>query len=227
MRGTPFSTWLVVPLAILPIVGLLGAGADARWLGLGASSWIVAVATKIPVMAGLARIVAPAWIHGVLAGLASALLELGIALGALALASPAPSLPDILLFAVAAGSTEALIVLGVGAFVRSPPDVVATWTLAATRSPVIRHQVAVERSIAWLGHLGSRSLIALAFVRHVPALGFVAVATFAATDGLAAYLQLRNVDWFAEGILARYLAWAFCMVVIELVVLGLYLAIVA
>ncbi len=43
MRPAFSSTWLVIPLATIPIICLLAAGADPTWLGLGALSWIIAV----------------------------------------------------------------------------------------------------------------------------------------------------------------------------------------
>jgi hypothetical protein len=71
-------------------------------------------------------------------------------------------------------------------------------------SCLLRHQFVIERSLAWLGHLGSRSLVTFAWVWSVPLLGAVAFATFAVTDGLAGSSEARDVDRLAPGVLGRH-----------------------
>ncbi len=221
------SAWLVVPLSVLPLVVLCAAGAGTQWLAAGAVAWAIAVAVKIPLLTGLQMVPAPAWLHGLLAGILSSTAELGIALLALTRSRDIPSVLDLLLFAGAAGSVEALVVLGWGAAARTPPELVARWTNGAATSRVIRHQVLLERAVAWGGHLGSRSLVGLAFVRQLPVLGLLAAMTFAATDGVAAYWHERGVDWSAPEVLTRYLKFALVLVLLELAVLAGYLALTA
>ena len=216
---------MVLPLAIVPPTLLLSAGADVAWLRLGILAWVVAVVVKLPIMALLAVVMAaaPAWLYGLVAGAFSATSELGIALIALARTQATPSLLDTLLFALAAGSVEALTLLIWSRLVPTRPADVARWLAVASTSRLVRHQFVVERTVAWLGHLGSRSLLTLGFVRHVPWLGVVAAVTFALTDGVAAYEHQRHSDWFADAILKRYFGLAIGLAGVELVVLLGYL----
>lgn len=224
-RSAARSRRWVIPTAVVPLALLLAAGADGAWLKLGALAWIIALAVKLPVMAalGIGASAAPAWVMGLLSGFGSSATELGIALLALARSEATPALPDILLFAAAAGSVEALAVLGWSLLVPTAAADVARWLESAAASKVVRHQFVLERSIAWFGHLGSRSLVALAFLHQVPWLGAVAVLTFALTDGVAAYEQQRGADWFAAANLKRYFRLATIMVCVELAVLVCYL----
>lgn len=224
-RAAAGSTWLVLPLALVPVTVFLTAGADLLWLRLGVLVWIVAVVVKLPIMALIAMVMAdvPPWLYGLLAGVISATSELGIALIALARTQATPTLLDILLFASAAGSVEALVLLVWSWLVPARPADAARWLAIASTSGLVRHQFAVERTVAWLGHLGSRSLLTLGFVRHVPWLGAVAAVTFALTDGVAAYEHQRHSDWFAAATLKRYFALAIGLVALELVVLLGYL----
>lgn len=220
------NTWWTVPLALAPIALLLVLGARLEWSLRGAIAWGVAFVAKLPPMAGLGFVGSrlPAWLYGVLAGSISAAIELGFALLALARAPIVPTLADIFLFAAAAGSIEALAIIGWSLLVPTPNADVTRWLAAAQRSRIVRHQFALERSVAWFGHLGSRSLVALAFVREVPALALVAFITFAVTDGLAAYEHQRQADWFSPATLVRYFRVALAGVVLELVIVTGYLA---
>lgn len=228
-RAAARSAWLVLPLAIVPLTLLLSAGADVAWLRLGILAWVVAVVVKLPIMALLAVVMAaaPAWLYGLAAGALSATSELGIALVALARTQATPSLLDTLLFASAAGSVEALALLIWSWLVPTRPADVARWLAVASTSRLVRHQFVVERTVAWLGHLGSRSLLTLGFVRHVPWLGAIAAVTFALTDGVAAYEHQRHSDWFAAASLKRYYSLAIGVAGAELVVLVGYLLSVA
>jgi hypothetical protein len=88
---------------------------------------------------------------------------------------------------------------------------------------LIRHQFLVERSVAWFGHLGSRSLLALAVAQQAPLLAGVAFLTFAVTDGLAAFEDKRGADWLAPETLTRYFRVAVAAVGLELAVLAGFL----
>lgn len=68
-------------------------------------------------------------------------------------------------------------------------------------------------AIAWVPGLTAK-IIAMAGVSRV---------TFAATDGRAAYLEERKVDWYPPGVMGRYLGFALLLVVVELAVAGGYL----
>lgn len=224
-RAAARSAWAVFALAVVPLAPLLAAGADVTWLQLGVLSWLIALAVKLPLMAALAVMAAraPAWMYGTLAGLCSAGAELGVVLLVLARTVAAPTTLDILLFASSAGSVEALGLLVWSWLIPTRPADIARWLPSAEESRLVRHQFVVERVVAWFGHLGSRSLLALAFVRQVPWLGAVAALTFAATDGVAAYEQQRHADWFAASTLKRYFRIAITLVGIELVVLAGFL----
>ena len=224
-RAAARSAWFVLPLAAVPPTLLLAAGADVAWLRLGAIAWLVAVAVKLPLMAvlSIATTTASPWAYGLLAGLCSTATELGVALIALMRTHAMPTLLDSFLFAAAAGSVEALLLLAWSWLVPTRAADTARWLASASASRLVRHQFVVERTVAWLGHFGSRSLLALAFVRHVPWLGAVAALTFALTDGVAAYENQRHTDWFAAASLKRYFGIAIGLLVVELAVLGGYL----
>jgi hypothetical protein len=191
------------------------------WLWRGALSWVVALIAKLALMVplGLAGAAIPAWLYGFFAGVISAASELGLAWLALARAASDPGLFDVLLFAAAAGSIEALALVMWTILVRTPNAEKLRWLEAASVSPLVKHQFLVERSIAWFGHLGSRSLLALAVVHQVPALGLVAFVTFAVTDGMAAFESQRGADWLSPPVLARYFRVALLVVALELAVL--------
>jgi hypothetical protein len=101
---------------------------------------------------------------------------------------------------------------------------VERWKVAARSSRIMRHQFLIERSIAWLGHFGSRSLVALAVVARIPLLATVALLTFAITDGFAAYEHRRQVDWFSAAVIVRYFRVAAIVLSVELAVLAAAIA---
>lgn len=205
----------------MPLAALLLLGARIEWLWRGALAWVLALIAKLALMAtlGMGASSVPAWLYGVFAGLISASTELGFAWLALTRAATFPSAVDILLFAVAAASLEALALLAWTLLVRTPNADVARWREAANVSLIVRHQFLWERSVAWFGHLASRSLLALAVVHQVPTLAVVAFLTFALTDGLAAFETQRGADWFSAAVLRRYFGVAAAIVLLELAVL--------
>jgi hypothetical protein len=160
---------------------------------------------------------------GLLSGVVSAAIELGIAALVILQAATAPALLDVLLFAVGAGTIEALGVLAWSMGARSAPEEVSQWLLGAATSRLVRYQFPLERAIAWLGQAGSRSLVSLAVVHAAPWLGWTALATFAVTDGAAAWGLHRGTDWYSARSLGRYFRLALMMVAIEIVVLAAWL----
>lgn len=227
-RSAKHTAWLVPVLAIAPIAGLLLVGADAAWMWKGALAWLLSLAAKLPLMVlvGMATMRAPAWLQASVAGVGSAACELGIVLIVLASAASVPNATETILFATAAGSVEAIGVFLWSLAARPPADQVNRWLAEATTSRLVRHQFIVERTIAWLGQLGSRALITFAFVGTAPLLGVIAVTTFSATDGLVAWEERRGADWLRNDTLARYCRTAAWLVMIELAALSVWLLIV-
>ncbi len=214
-------------ISVIPLAVLVFAGADISWLWRGALAWGIAFVVKLPLVAGVAVLTSksPGWLQALAAGVASSASELGIALIALARAEAMPPLVDIFLFAAAAGSAEALALLAWSRLVAPAQADKERWLERGATSWVVRHVFVLERSIAWAGHFGSRSLIALALVRQMPWLGVVAATTFTLTDAAAAYGHGIQVDWFAPPTLKRYARLAIILVGIELAVLVGYLLI--
>lgn len=229
MRRTLPDWVLVLALVLLGLVPFVLAGATEPWLRRGALSWIVAVAVKFPVSAavgmGLLLVRANPLAQGIVLGLLSAAAELGVAWFALEQAMWKPELPDVLAFAAAAGSVEALVLLGWGFFSRPDPDAVARWEASAESSWTVRRQFVVERGLAWFGHLGSRSLLALGWLNGEWWPGAIALVTFAVTDGLASYGQATGWDWSSAPILRRYYGVTAVIALIEIGLLALLMAI--
>jgi hypothetical protein len=95
--------WPVALFAIGVPEALIALGGDPAWLLLGIVAWIGAFALKLPVMAGVALVTrsARATVQAAFMGLASASIELGVALLALAMGPTQLRPADLLLFATA------------------------------------------------------------------------------------------------------------------------------
>jgi hypothetical protein len=206
-------------LALGSAATVLYAGGSPVWLALGGLSWAAALALKIPLSGiastGLARF--PASLQGITLGAISAATELGIAWLALESTHIMPaSIFDFMALAVGAGSTEALGVLVWTVFQPADAAAPAAWRAQAERAWHVRHQFAIERTLAWLGQFGSRMLLcATQFFGWWWPLT-VAMLTFSATDGLAAYGHARGWDWSAPRALGGYFVAATLLVAIEL-----------
>lgn len=223
-RWSAGAVWILA-LAVPLILWALGASRQLLWLG--AASWLAAVLIKIPISIAIA-IVAKSWSprsRAVVQGALSAAIELG---GAAFLLLRVPGISgwlDVFAFACGAGSLEAVVLLVVSAVRPASQSDMERWAESAQLSPVVRHVFALERALAWFGHLGSRSLLAIGVLQANPLPIVVAFATFAATDGTAGYLTEQGADWFDPAALTRYFKLAAWLVAVELVVLAVFLAI--
>jgi hypothetical protein len=191
-----FYAALAVGAAAPAAVALLGS--DWLWLGLGAASWFLGVALKIPLsalaFAALARFGDK--LRNACLGIVSGACELGVAAAILVYAADGPpAMVDLLLFGLAAGATELLVLAG-AAFLAAPDEeAVSRWEGAAQRSLWVRHTFFIERMIALVAHTGSRGLAGLVVVDGAMWAGLVAMLGFAVTDGVASYGQARGWDW--------------------------------
>lgn len=209
---------LVVLLCVVGSAACLVGGADPVWLGLGALSWGIGVGVKIvaSVLAGILTQKRSPVVQSAAQGMVSAASELGIVWVLLEWAARSVSNADILAFAVGAGSFECLLVVGAALLSRPTPEAKAQWEQRAHESWIVRYQFVLERFIAWGGHLGSRSLVALGWSTGAWGLALAAFFTFSLTDGLATYGHLREWDWADAAVLRRYLPIAGLLVGIEL-----------
>jgi hypothetical protein len=179
---------------------------------------VLGVVIKIvaSVLAGILTAKQSATVQSMAQGVISAAAELGAAWGLLEALGRAVTTADILAFAVGAGSFEGLLVVGAALLSRPTPEAQAQWEQRAREAWVVRFQFALERLIAWGGHLGSRSLVAYSWRTGAWGFGLAALITFSITDGLATYGQLREWDWTDAAVLCRYLSAAGLLVLIEL-----------
>lgn len=228
MQHRVYDWALVIGIALLGPLLLLVAGGSTPWLYRGALSWLVALGVKLPASAVASTTLflfrAGPFIHGLSLGLLSALAEMGVAWYALEQARTTPTLPDILTFAAAAGSVEALALLVWGLFSQPDPETLTRWEAGAAGSRIVRHQFAIERGLAWLGHLGSRGLFTVGWLYAGWWPCAIAVATFALNDGLASYGHAMGWNWTTAEILKRYYGVTTILVGIELVLLALVIA---
>lgn len=217
---------LVILFCLIGPAACLALGAGPGWLGLGALSWVVGVLVKViaAALTGILTAKRSPGVQSVAQGMVSAAAELGTAWGLLELAARSITTPDILAFAMGAGSFEGLLIVGAGLLSHPSPEAQAEWELRAQKSWLVRYQFALERAAAWGGHLGSRSLVAFGWSTGVWQPSVVVFLTFALTDGLAYYGHLRNWDWTDPAVLRRYLTIAGLLVGIELALLVVVLA---
>lgn len=166
--------------------------------------WALAVGVKLLTERPFKRWAAnlPAWGHAFLWGSWSAVTELGFAALAMGAFLGAGSLAQIISFGSGAGGIEILALLTMS--LRSGPN--ATNEGAAVELPVhVVWSFVVERTGAFIGHVGSRGLIALALYDQMWAAP-VAVASFALVDGLAIFGRLRGWDWMSLYVWMRFYA---------------------
>jgi hypothetical protein len=209
----------VLGLAPLPLL-VYGFGASWQWGGLGALAWAVSLIVKVPVTGSLSvlRASVSEIVTAALSGLISSVSELGVAV--LVLFSLPPVTPvvfiNLLAFGAGAACLETLFVLTAMFFESPSDDRIARWREGAKSSFCVRHLQGLERLIAFGGHVGARGLICLAIYRPSTAAAVVAFVSFALTDGLAAYGNIRNWDWFKPTTCRRFYGACIVIAAIEL-----------
>jgi hypothetical protein len=193
---------LILLLAIVfgPPVAAIGFAGIAFWIvAAGAWTWALAVLVKRFLASCLNRLRPNTSDSGLalLQGGLSAGLELGAA-GLFLARSPHWTIGEVLAFASAAGSAEAVYVLILGATTKRDPAKEAAWARGGRQSICVRYQVPLERFSALIGHTGSRGLVYLG-LRDATRFGFllivIAVALFTAVDSVAYFGHLRRWDW--------------------------------
>jgi membrane protein YdbS with pleckstrin-like domain len=177
-----------------PVLCLRRRGAAWRWFGLGIASWALALCAKLTLNIGLFFGVPAGWpatAHGALAGLVSAVCELGLA--ALFLRRRALSAANVLAFGAGIGSIEVFFTLGLGAFAA-----IATGA-DATPDPMPPAAVwlffLLERAITLVGHVSSRVLVYVALRAKWLFPALMALILFASVDGVAAYGDIAGWEW--------------------------------
>lgn len=195
-----FSQAGIFLLGLISVLTLVyGFGATWFWMGLGALAWVVGLLIKI-LFAGLAYLYVPQkWVklNAAVSGLLSSLTELGVAAIIFHLYRPrASALVTILAFGFAAGCAEILFVLGTMYFEKVPEEKIDGWIKGARASFCVRHVLLIERLTALMGHVGARGLVCLSLFSETYEIATIALLSFALTDGLAAYGNLKEWDWF-------------------------------
>lgn len=177
---------------------------SAPWTAVlwGGAAWVAALAPKLAVSLFVPR--AETVGKAVLLGMASAVSELGCAAVALVLMGAPSSLPTVLAFGAGAAAIEAGFIMVEASAHKTEPSVVENWRRGARVSFFVRHTLAVERLGALVGHIGSRGLIAGALAGGMVWPAALAVAAFAAMDGMADYGEAKGVDWYRPGTHSLY-----------------------
>ncbi|WP_426754683.1 hypothetical protein [Myxococcus sp. Y35] len=183
----------------LPLVLVLAGGASWRAAGMGALSWALGLALKLPVAGEITVRLTPRGPArlAMAQGLASAACELGMA-AVLFRYADVSSRSDVV-YAVSAGCIECLfLTLSAILTTSGPPGLVALqWAEGARKSLWIRNSMFVERVIAVAGHLGSRGLVGIALLTGAVWPALFAVLSFATTDGWAAFGLERRWNWYS------------------------------
>lgn len=196
-----FSLIALLSLAVAPAALLIHQLAVPWYFVFwGAATWGVAVALKRPLAAQLSRrlrnrgrlYVATAQ------GLLSAVLELGVAALYLWRVKGA-DVYSIIGFGSGAGTAEICLVVVLSVREKDDSAREAEWLAKARQSLCVRHQVAIERFFACVGHIGTRGLIYVGLNVGIPGGSIIllaALAFFAFVDGVAMYGHLCGWDWF-------------------------------
>lgn len=223
---TTTASWVgTLLLGVLPPFYLvLGLDASWYWVGLGALAWGTAIPLKF-----FTAWLADRWItadrpyiHASSLGLLSATTELGAAAFFFSLGTLSnPVLTNIIAYAIGAGCTETLIVFVYACIEKKPEETLARWIEAAKMSVWVRHILLVERLVAVGGHLGARSLVCLAIYAQFPFLAAVAVLTFAVTDGLADFGEIKKWDWFSPRAFRRLYGSCASIAILEIALFAL------
>lgn len=224
-----FAWWATLLLGMAPpLCVVYGLNGSWSWVAWGSFAWIAAVLLKMPSgwIVHLLLSAGPAWLSSMGLGLISGIAELSIAAYLFASGPPGNNiLREILAFTIGAGCTETLFVLGASLLSKPGDEKIDFWIKGARQSLCVQHVLLVERVIALSGHVGARGLVCVAVYGAVPWLAALAVVTFSLVDGLAAYGESRNWNWFDPRTCHRFYGFCASISVLEAVLFALASAI--
>jgi hypothetical protein len=214
--GLPAAGASLALAVALPCVLIRRCGAAPCSVVAGAAAWAVAVAVKRAVAApirrhGAGRPVARAATLGAL----SAATELSVSQAWLG--RRARPHPDLLAFGAGAAGAEAVALIVFGAFGESPSqERMMRWADGARRSRLVRHALFAERLSATIGHVASRSLLALGVRWRRPLTAGLPILLFAGVDAVASYGHQAGWDWCDPTMLRRFHAFLTAVDAIEI-----------
>lgn len=216
-------------LAILLAAGwtfALASGVTPAILLTGVAAWIAGIGLKIAVAVPLAHIAAIERCkiaHAGASGILSAVAEMGAAVGFAWYFLPTAGTREIVAFAFAAATVETMVLMAEGFWSTSDSRHLASWSKNANYDFFVRHALFVERSVAILLHVGTRTLAVVGFVSG--AYGWVALATltFGALDGVADFGEEEEWQWYDRRVFYWYFG-AIAAAGLSSLVLALYVA---
>jgi hypothetical protein len=219
--GSAAATLLLMvgpPIALL----YLTAGA-ARYLALGAASWVLAVTIKLLVMRipGVPAVVASGSFGAAVWGLFSAGCELGLCALLLVFGGYDVDLSMANILAVGVGVASAEILYVFAAAIREhlrgrDEEALKQWIVGARQSLWVRNMLFIERLSATLGHIGTRGLVLLAIDSATIWPAAIALMSFAVVDGIAIFGRGRNWNWCDPKIARAFYSMTLLMAVLEL-----------
>jgi len=214
--GLPAAGAALVLAVALPWVLVRRCGAAPSSVVAGAAAWGVAVAVKRAVAAPLRRRFADRPVAGAAAlGALSAATELSASQAWLG--RRARPEPDLLAFGAGAAGAEAVALIVFGAFGETPSEErVMRWAQGARRSRLVHHALFAERLSATIGHIASRSLLALGVRRRRPITAGLPILLFTVVDGVASYGRQAGWDWSDPAMLRRFHAFLATVDAIEI-----------
>ena len=214
LRIASIFTLLASPFAAAACAGANG----FRWAVFGALSWVVGVALKMPLAAGLARLLrrATPMVRAAGQGVLSGACELGAAAAAVVWLLPGGTVAHGVAFGVGAGGIEILVLLVVAtrAATQAPAPGASLPGEATPDSLRVRWTFVVERATALLGHSASRGLVWLA-LRGRPLAAAAALVLFGAVDGVAYYGAAAKWDWLEARTWRRFYGFVLAVALIE------------
>jgi hypothetical protein len=198
---------------------------SGRVLLAGGTTWAVSVAAKVAATKG-----ASAWIRrlhspGAMAcayGVISAGAELGLA--ATVLARKRYTTREVVAFGVGASTAEILYLLTkplISPDQEDDQERIRAWAAAATKSPIVRYMIAIERADALLTHVGARGLVQVGMTRRNPTLVVAAMTAFSLVDGMATRGALSGWNWFDPKTCRRFFALLFIIGIAQVVTFGI------
>lgn len=193
---------LILLLASPVAIAAKGPAQSFLWVGAGALTWALAVGIKVLTERPFNKWAAacPASLHASLWGAWSALTELGLAAVAMGLFLGPGSPIQVIALGAGAGAVEVLFLLVLS--LRSMPNE-RHDSPAADLPAHIEWSFVVERTGAFIGHIGSRGLVWLALHEHGWAAP-VAIAAFSLVDGVAIFGRLKGWDWADLSVWIRF-----------------------
>jgi hypothetical protein len=214
--GLPAAGASLTLAVALPWVLVRRCGAAPSCVVAGAAAWGVAVAVKRPAGTPIRRRFAGRPVAGAaVLGALSAATELTAS--QVWLGRRTRPVPDLVAFGAGAAGAEAVALIVFGAFGETPSEErVMRWAEEARRSRLVRHALFAERLWATMGHIASRSLLALGVRSRKPVTAGLPILSFAVVDGVAAYGQQAEWDWFDPVTLRRFHAFLAAVGAIEM-----------